>query len=170
MTNIDLNDKNARLALIGRYLDASTDVWEERALAEYYRTHIADTDEIAVSRLVQADTVAFVEPKHCIFHSIPVWLYAFATAAAMVVGAVFLFRTSSIKSRLPEAIPSAEIVETINELMIVNSSDIRRITAIPQGSNVIVEAEFKDGSVSYYLMSKDFKGGETRLTAYDMNL
>ena len=47
-----LDDKNMRLALLERYLDADTTVEEERALRDYYSVHAADSDEAAAARLL----------------------------------------------------------------------------------------------------------------------
>ena len=47
-----LDDKNMRLALLERYLDADTTVEEERALRDYYSVHAADPDEAAAARLL----------------------------------------------------------------------------------------------------------------------
>ena len=47
-----LDDKNMRLALLERYLDADTTVEEERTLRDYYSVHAADSDEAAAARLL----------------------------------------------------------------------------------------------------------------------
>lgn len=47
-----LEDKNRRLELQERYLDAETSLEEERSLRDFYATHPADPDEKAIARLL----------------------------------------------------------------------------------------------------------------------
>ncbi len=51
----NLTDKRLRCELIARYLDAETEVREERLLAEYFAEHAPEADESAVARLVLAE-------------------------------------------------------------------------------------------------------------------
>ena len=51
----NLTDKRLRGELIARYLDAETDVREERLLAEYFAEHAPEADEAAAARLVLAE-------------------------------------------------------------------------------------------------------------------
>ena len=51
----DLNNKEIRKEILGRYLDAETTIAEERALVEYFMQHNSDDEERAVAAMIVAE-------------------------------------------------------------------------------------------------------------------
>lgn len=51
----DLNNKEIRKEILGRYLDAETTIAEERALVEYFMQHNPDDEESAVAAMIVAE-------------------------------------------------------------------------------------------------------------------
>ena len=51
----DLNNKEIRKEILGRYLDAETTIAEERALVEYFMQHNLDDEERAVAAMIVAE-------------------------------------------------------------------------------------------------------------------
>lgn len=51
----DLNNKEIRKEILGRYLDAETTIAEERALVEYFMHHNPDDEERAVAAMIVAE-------------------------------------------------------------------------------------------------------------------
>ena len=51
----DLNNKEIRKEILGRYLDAETTIAEERALVEYFMQHNPDNEERAVEAMIVAE-------------------------------------------------------------------------------------------------------------------
>ena len=51
----DLNNKEIRKEILGRYLDAETTIAEERALVEYFMQHNPDDEERAVAAMIVAE-------------------------------------------------------------------------------------------------------------------
>lgn len=54
MKTPDINNKEVRMRLVGRWLDTETTVDEERMLAEYYGSHRPDADEKEAAMLICA--------------------------------------------------------------------------------------------------------------------
>lgn len=169
----DINNKQVRLSIIEKYLEASTSAKEELALAEYYRTHHVDEDEIAYARLILADLLPLeTEPvRKRALKVLPVWAYGLAAVMALAV-AIVLFPVFQKPSRYEVehgAISSVEIAEAINELMSIETSAIELITAKPQGGNVMIAVEFENGCVKYYLLARDARNGGPQITAFKTN-
>ncbi|MGM9802834.1 MAG: hypothetical protein ACI308_01505 [Muribaculaceae bacterium] len=92
MTKYDLNDKQVRLAMMQRYLEAETSVEEECALRQYYNEQEAEHGEAAFAAMLVAEEAA-LRAEHDAVQQIDVafgrhrwrWLWAGAAAAVAVV-------------------------------------------------------------------------------------
>ena len=186
---MNIQDKEYRKALIGRYLDADTTPDEERCLRAYYaEVSEVDDDEKAFAWLMNisapsAETysqtkadeydrlfggVEFTEAssKDSASRStkkrglIFKSLYVFATCAAAVV----LFLILKPKAASPDFTP-LEIAQSISALAELNSEDVESVAAKPTGGGVIVTAVLKNGTRCDFRMARDGETGEIQLLA-----
>ena len=88
------------------------------------------------------------------------WASGIAAAAAAVVLAVFIFRTSAEETPLS----AVTIAETIGELMNLDEGNILSIEAKPQGSKAILTVNMKNGGTRTYIMTMEEETGATLLT------
>ena len=87
------------------------------------------------------------------------WASGIAAAAAVVL-AVFIFRTSAEETPLS----AVTIAETIGELMNLDEGNILSIEAKPQGSKAILTVNMKNGGTRTYIMTMEEETGATLLT------
>lgn len=114
---MNLIDKNTRLHLVQKYLDAETSSQEEKMLADYYATSMADADEREIATLIlsgssgldsifDAGNKAFkdilaAERTHA-RRKRHFLRYSFLASAACIAALIFLFRnTLSTSDRSP---------------------------------------------------------------------
>ena len=87
------------------------------------------------------------------------WVSGIAAAAAVVL-AVFIFRTTAEETPLS----AVTIAETIGELMNLDEGNILSIEAKPQGSKAILTVNMKNGGTRTYIMTMEEETGATLLT------
>ena len=166
-------NKELRKSLIGKYLNAETDVEQELMLAEWFATHDAGPEEEQVARLIFAEyPEAGYDGAEREFDSIIAsrkmrvrvvrWTYVFAACVA-VAGGVALF----FPHRPTCDFNGLEIAQGIERIMFLDMENVESVTARPKGNNVIITALMTDGSKCSYLMSKD--GGTCAVSITAMN-
>lgn len=174
----DMNNKETRLDLIARYLEAETSPAEEKLLADYYRTHEADEDEAAVATIIRMEhanaalltdegaeefdrIVNQAKPKSQKPHIRRMaWIGGAAAAIALLL---VLNVALPRKSAQSEAFTTVEIAGYVQQLM--NVEDVEMVTASPVKECVLVTATLADGTTKMYVMSKDAEEGSTSMLA-----
>jgi hypothetical protein len=178
-----LTDKNIRKALIERYLDAETDVWEEKMLAEHFAGHAPDEDEAAVAKMLLAEhPEALLAAGEQEFGRLAAEmaghdgarrggkavrpgrrLLLWSCAAAAAALALFLF----LRPAAPEVSPFTplEIAESLSMISSLGLGDIESATAVPSGANILVTVHLKDGTDLPFIMSKDGDTGTLSLAS-----
>ena len=173
MTN--LNNKEIRKALIAKYLDAETSPEEEKFLSDYYICHEADEDEREFAKMIRMEnSYASVlsdegaeeydriimqtnsRPKRRTIR----WM-AWASGIAASIALFFVLK-STPASPLPDTV---EIAQSIQQMMNLDADGIKSITATPIDECVWVKAEFENGIVKTFIMSKDKEMNTTSLLA-----
>ena len=172
---INLNDKQERLALIERYLDADTTVQEERMLAEYYTSNQPDADEVQISALIKLthpnasdkiDTAEFdrITVRRKTVHMILKWS---SVAAAAIILLLVCLRIG--KPALPEEIAStmstSQILEGMEMLSKIQVGEIGSIVAEPKGKEVIITIKLTDGKERSYSMTCNSDASSISFTA-----
>lgn len=174
---INLNDKQERLLIIERYLDADTTVQEERMLAEYYATHTIESDEEQIAELIKmshpvADTVMMADTAD--FDRItvrrkpvPMILRWSSVAAAAIVLVLVCLHIG--KPALPEetlcTMSTAQILEGMEMLSKIEVGEIESVLAKPQGERVIITVKLVSGKERSYSMTGDADGTSLSFTA-----
>ena len=169
----DLYNKEIRKELIAKYLDAETSPAEEKKLCSYYSCHEADEDEREFAKLIQMenDYVPILSDESELEYDRIImqinskskrmsirWM-AWASGMAASIALFFLLK-SAPASQLPNTV---EIAQSIQQMM--NLDGIKSITATPIDECVWVKAEFENGIVKTFIMSKDEDGEATSLLA-----
>ena len=175
---INIKDKEIRLQLIAKYLEAETTVAEEAMLHAYYMENKADEDEQAIARMIcmeHADAdllsdegaeefdriVSQTKPKQ----SRPIirrmaWISGVAAAIALLL----VFNVQLPQEEVPsEAFTTVEIAGYVQQLM--NVEDVETVTASPIKECVLVTATLADGTTKMYIMNKDSEEGSTSMLA-----
>lgn len=170
---INLDNKQERLALAARFLDAETTVQEEQMLARYYATHPVESDEkefaamLAVSRSeadssLLADTSEFdsivgkpVSKQHTILA-----LTAAAAAVSLMIILPLSLRHKPAQSVMSEQdeqsiISTSQIMEGMEMLSKIEVGEIESIYAQPTGNTVLITLRLKNGKEKTYIMSCD---------------
>ena len=171
---MNLQDKQERMALIQRYLDAETSIGEERILAEYLRNHAPDADEKAVAVLVaagpdavqsqpaeaamQRDTADFDRVlrlrgrRHVIAGCA---LLAAAALAAVLFLPGLRHRTEAVSG--DEEIPGLSTEALIRQVSSIAELDLSaadRIECRPCGNAFLLTASFPDGDEITWLLTR----------------
>lgn len=178
---MNLDDKNTRMTVMERYLNAETTVSEEALLAEYYASHNVDDDEKAFAKLIlmshpmnvnlsdedtaeydrMVSTAGKVRQLHWLRH------VAEFVAAAAVVTLFFVLRPATeVQEESETGITTLEIADALNAIMSIDYDNIESVTAKPNGKTVIITAKMKDGSSNTYIMAVDGSNGGTTLFAW----
>ena len=177
MTNV--MDKEVRLQLIAKYLEAETTVAEEAMLHAYYTEHKAEEDEQAIAQLIcmeHADANVLSDEGAEEFDRIVsenqakprrgnvrnLWIGGWAAAVTL------LLVLNIVTQRREEPVPSAafnavEIAGCIQQLM--TAEDVTSVTASPVKECVLVTAQLADGTTKMYIMNKDSEEGSTSMLA-----
>lgn len=171
---MDIKNKEIRLEVIARYLNAETSLTEEKMLMDYYgsNNHV-DEDEQAFAQMIRMEKMnasllsdegveefdrmvgeAKKETKR-----IPLRWIAWASGIAATIALLFMMIPSSHQTS------TLEIAQSIQQMMNLPMNDILSITATPIDDCVWVKAELKDGSSKTFIMDKDKEKGTTTLLA-----
>ena len=175
----DIKDKEIRLQLIAKYLEAETTTAEEVMLHTYYMENKADEDEQAIAQMIcmehadacllsdegaeEFDRIVGEAPKQPNKRSIRhLWIGGWAAAITL------LFVLNIVTQRKEKLEPSAtfstvEIAGYIQQLMTVE--DVASVTASPVKECVLVTATLADGTTKMYIMNKDSEEGSTSMLA-----
>lgn len=141
------------------YLDAETDVAQERWLAQWCTTHGAEPDEEAVAKLVLAEyPEAVYDAGERVFEAMMAlrrkrmvrWACGMAACLAVAVGLGI-----SLSLPRPAEFNGWEIAQGIERIMSLDMEQVECVTARPKGKKVILTAVMKDGSRCAYVMRKD---------------
>lgn len=173
---MNLDDKNIRISVMERYLNAETSVSEEISLAEYYASHDVDNDEKAFAKLIvmshpmnvnmsDEDTAEYDrlvpttnKVRHLHWHRYVVEFIATAAAIALFF---ILSPTTDTEDENVTNITTAEIADAMTTIMNLDYNNIESVTAKPNGNTMIIIAKMKDGSSSTFLLAANSNGGTT---------
>ena len=175
---INIKDKEIRLQLIAKYLEAETTVVEEAMLHAYYMENKAEEDEQAIARMIcmeHADAdllsaegaeefdriVSQTKPKQ----SRPIIRrIAWISGAAAAIALLLVLNVQLPQEEVPsEAFTTVEIAGYVQQLM--NVEDVETVTASPIKECVLVTATLADGTIKMYIMNKDSEEGSTLMLA-----
>ncbi len=175
---MDIKDKDTRMALVARYLEAETTVAEEALLAAYYAANEAEEDERAIAQMIRMEhaneallskegveefdrIVSQTNPKQPKPHIRRMaWIGGVAAAIALLL---VLNVALPRKAAPAEAFTAVEIAGYVQQLM--NVEDVEAVTASPVKECVLVTATLADGTTKMYVMSKDAEEGSTSMLA-----
>ena len=174
---INIKDKEARLQLITKYLEAETTIAEEAMLHTYYMENKADEDEQAIAQMIcmeHADTDLLsaegaeefdrivsktkAKPRKATIRSL--WIGGWAAAVTLL----FVLNVVTQRKEEPNAaFNTIEIAGCIQQLMAVE--DVTSVTASPVKECVLVTAQLADGTTKMFIMNKDSEEGSTSMLA-----
>ena len=174
---INIKDKEIRLQLIAKYLEAETTVAEEAMLHAYYMENKADEDEQAIARMIcmehaDADLLSDegaeefdrivsenqAKPRKATIRNL--WIGGWAAAVTLLL---VLNIVTQRKEEPSAAFNTIEIAGCIQQLMTVE--DVTSVTASPVKECVLVTAQLADGTTKMYIMNKDSEEGSTSMLA-----
>ena len=174
---INIKDKEARLQLIAKYLEAETTVVEEAMLHAYYMENKAEEDEQAIARMIcmehaDADLLSDegaeefdrivsenqAKPRKATIRNL--WIGGWAAAVTLLL---VLNIVTQRKEEPSAAFNTVEIAGCIQQLMTVE--DVTSVTASPVKECVLVTAQLADGTTKMYIMNKDSEEGSTSMLA-----
>ena len=175
MTNV--MDKEVRLQLIAKYLEAETTVAEEAMLHAYYTEHKAEEEEQAIARMIcmehaDADLLSDegaeefdrivsenqVKPRRGNVRNL--WIGGWAAAITLLL----VINIAAQREEEPSAAFNAvEIAGCIQQLM--TAEDVTSVTASPVKECILVTAQLADGTTKMYIMNKDSEEGSTSMLA-----
>ena len=174
---MDIKDKDTRLALVARYLDADTTVAEEALLAAYYAANEAEEDERAIAQMIRMEhaneallskegaeefdrIVSQTKPKQ----SRPIIRRMAWISGAAAIALLLVLNVQLPQEEVPsEAFTTVEIAGYVQQLM--NVEDVETVTASPIKECVLVTATLADGTTKMYIMNKDSEEGSTSMLA-----
>ena len=175
---MDIKDKDTRMALVARYLEADTTVAEEALLAAYYAENEAEEDERAIAQMIRMEhaneallskegaeefdrIVSQTKPKQ----SRPIIRrMAWISGAAAAIALLLVLNVQLPQEEVPsEAFTTVEIAGYVQQLM--NVEDVETVTASPIKECVLVTATLADGTTKMYIMNKDSEEGSTSMLA-----
>ena len=174
---INIKDKEARLQLITKYLEAETTIAEEAMLHTYYMENKADEDEQAIAQMIcmehaDADLLSAegaeefdrivsetkAKPRKATIRSL--WIGGWAAAVTLL----FVLNVVTQRKEEPNAaFNTIEIAGCIQQLMTVE--DVTSVTASPVKECVLVTAQLADGTTKMFIMNKDSEEGSTSMLA-----
>ena len=174
---INIKDKEIRLQLIAKYLEAETTIAEEAMLHAYYMENKADEDEQVIARMIcmehaDADLLSDegaeefdrivsenqAKPRKATIRNL--WIGGWAAAVTLLL---VLNIVTQRKEEPSAAFNTIEIAGCIQQLMTVE--DVTSVTASPVKECVLVTAQLADGTTKMYIMNKDSEEGSTSMLA-----
>ena len=175
---MNIQDKDTRMALVARYLEAETTVAEEALLAAYYAANEVEEDERAIAQMIRMEhaneallskegaeefdrivsQAKSKQPKHHIRRM--AWIGGVAAAIALLL---VLNVTIPREAEPSPAFTTMEIAGYVQQLM--NVEDIETVTASPVKECVLVTATLADGTTKMFIMNKDPEEGSTSMLA-----
>ena len=174
---INIKDKEIRLQLIAKYLEAETTIAEEAMLHAYYMENKADEDEQAIARMIcmehaDADLLSDegaeefdrtvsenqAKPRKATIRNL--WIGGWAAAVTLLL---VLNIVTQRKEEPSAAFNTVEIAGCIQQLMTVE--DVTSVTASPVKECVLVTAQLADGTTKMFIMNKDSEEGSTSMLA-----
>ena len=174
---INIKNKETRLQLIAKYLEAETTIAEEAMLHTYYMENKADEDEQAIAQMIcmeHADAdllsaegaeefdriVSQTKPKQ----SRPIIRRIAWISGAAAIALLLVLNVQLPQEEVPsEALTTVEIAGYVQQLM--NVEDVETVTASPIKECVLVTATLADGTTKMYIMNKDSEEGSTSMLA-----
>lgn len=174
---MDIKDKDTRMALVARYLEADTTVAEEALLAAYYAANEAEEDERAIAQMIRMEhaneallskegaeefdrIVSQTKPKQ----SRPIIRRMAWISGAAAIALLLVLNVQLPQEEVPsEAFTTVEITGYVQQLM--NVEDVEAVTASPIKECVLVTATLADGTTKMYIMNKDSEEGSTSMLA-----
>ena len=174
---MDIKDKDTRMALVARYLEADTTVAEEALLAAYYAANEAEEDERAIAQMIRMEhaneallskegaeefdrIVSQTKPKQ----SRPIIRRIAWISGAAAIALLLVLNVQLPQEEVPsEAFTTVEIAGYVQQLM--NVEDVETVTASPIKECVLVTATLADGTTKMYIMNKDSEEGSTSMLA-----
>ena len=174
---INIKDKEIRLQLIAKYLEAETTIAEEAMLHTYYMENKADEDEQAIAQMIcmehaDADLLSDecaeefdrivsenqAKPRRGNVRNL--WIGGWAAAITLLL----VLNIAAQREEEPSAAFNAvEIAGCIQQLM--TAEDVTSVTASPVKECVLVTAQLADGTTKMYIMNKDSEEGSTSMLA-----
>ena len=174
---INIKDKEIRLQLIAKYLEAETTIAEEAMLHAYYMENKAEEDEQAIARMIcmehaDADLLSDegaeefdrivsenqAKPRKATIRNL--WIGGWAAAVTLLL---VLNIVTQRKEEPSAAFNTVEIAGCIQQLMTVE--DVTSVTASPVKECVLVTAQLADGTTKMFIMNKDSEEGSTSMLA-----
>ena len=176
---INIKDKEIRLQLIAKYLEAETTVVEEAMLHAYYMENKADEDEQAIARMIcmeHADADLLSDEGTEEFDRIVsenqakprktnvrhLWIGGWAAAVTLLLVLNITIQRKE-EPATSAAFNTVEIAGCIQQLMTVE--DVTSVTASPVKECVLVTAQLADGTTKMFIMNKDSEEGSTSMLA-----
>ena len=175
---INIKDKEIRLQLIAKYLEAETTIAEEAMLHTYYMENKADEDEQAIARMIcmeHADADLLSDEGAEVFDRIVsqtnpkqsrpiIRRIAWISGAAAAIALLLVLNVQLPQEEVPsEAFTTVEIAGYVQQLM--NVEDVETVTASPIKKCILVTATLADGTTKMYIMNKDSEEGSTSMLA-----
>ena len=174
---MDIKDKDTRMALVARYLEAETTVAEEALLAAYYAANEAEEDERAIAQMIRmehaneallskegAEEFDRIVSQTKSKQSRPIIRRMSWISGAAAIALLLVLNVQLPQEEVPsEAFTTVEIAGYVQQLM--NVEDVETVTASPIKECVLVTATLADGTTKMYIMNKDSEEGSTSMLA-----
>lgn len=174
---MDIKDKDTRMALVARYLEADTTVAEEALLAAYYAANEAEEDERAIAQMIRmehaneallskegAEEFDRIVSQTKSKQSRPIIRRMSWISGAAAIALLLVLNVQLPQEEVPsEAFTTVEIAGYVQQLM--NVEDVETVTASPIKECVLVTATLADGTTKMYIMNKDSEEGSTSMLA-----
>lgn len=175
---MDIKDKDTRMALVAKYLEAETTLTEETLLADYYAANEPEEEERNIALMIRTEhankallseegteefdrIVDQTKPKQ-LKPYLRRMAYAIGTAAAIALLLVFNVALPH-EAEPSNSITTVEIAGCVQQL--INMEDVETISASPVKDCVLVTATLTDGTTKMFIMNKDTEKGSTSMLA-----
>ena len=175
---MDIKDKDTRMALVAKYLEAETTVAEETLLAAYYAANEPEEEEQNIALMIRtehANETLLSEERaeefdHIMSRTKPkqprpyLQLMAYTAGTAAAIALLLVLNVALPHEAKPsKPITPVEIAGYVQQLM--NMEDVETISASPIKDCVLVTATLTDGSTKMFIMNKNSEAGSTSMLA-----
>ena len=173
---IDIHDKDERLQLVAKYLEADTSVVEEMLLYSYYsKQNPIDDDEMPIARMIlleHANETLLSNEGVAEFDRMvhkttkPSWVRYLAGigSVAAVVTLLLVLNLPSVDSQKgSEGLSVTEITYCLQRLIAIE--DVMSLNAQPTENGILIPAEIVDGTTKQYILSKALDQESTSILA-----